>query len=980
MEDQEFAAVLVAMGHINGLEVINKFLEGEWDSTLLPMYNKISLLLASLKDTRLDSLSRETVSKVSEKLHKLLSNSDDVRNDERTQTSLCEALMACTSLNDTVMGMIINWIKHGIEANSESGVSSGLGVTTSLRLLSIALDYQNCKEVIGLEDAQCLELFQCVLEYLVNEKHPHNERLKALHVIPQFASTQTCLVTSFAQMMWNSIEINVSLCYYLMCLLTDMLLQSQSMSVGHIMLSHKFWIMIQRGLASDQSVDRKQCLYVLKSIVAAFQTESIELTGWDHSTIFWWDKKDKDLLGMVWQDFFLLYEILQQKQVHIVKPALPRIKQLASYTGLLTSEDGRPMLDVSWFGVIMNCLFHHDSITIIKLGVLECLQVDVTRCQLLTERGLEIVCGPLLDVLCDHAIYTRPLDEMLPGTLPPVAEALAPFIQQCQTILADKTPVFLVQLLSSVAVKDIRTATPLIFIFHALLEISPCSSWTDEALGTLRQLVLKILSMAQLIQRSAAQCMLLKVTMQHTCPGVSWHHLALLLAAVEQKGCLKRGNRLWKELCMWIPTVIQQALSDNQFNCHLLSEEIKHETQKCFSSDVSKLDTKCLARFITLISDISVNSNISSCHNEKPGCVLEVMLQPLFELLSGIHSRTYLPVDHAEAALHLMVAVADELLPLTQTLETEDGLVITFSASVLNCSEEILGFVQRRMFAISEISETESYAVYHSSLQAIWNCVALQMNAASRAASSHLDSFILSCIKTLEYCDTQHHGITPRKAVILPALAVCLTNVASSLTNTSQHFACSVSAVASMLHYIGSLDLSSVFQKVSVKAEYKIGVQSGSNFQWGRLLANHVSAIWKCLQALLIVSALSQVKSLDELPSSQLASYRNTAVMEKPAVALDASMNALECVKGPALVVVMGVMELLIPKVWSGHESKCRQTLYAARNTVLESWRDHITFWPALEAYVKISFQPFLLFQSPQSPIHETLQEVGSIK
>jgi tRNA G18 (ribose-2'-O)-methylase SpoU len=187
-----------------------------------------------------------------------------------------------------------------------------------------------------------------------------------------------------------------------------------------------------------------------------------------------------------------------------------------------------------------------------------------------------------------------------------------------------------------------------------------------------------------------------------------------------------------------------------------------------------------------------------------------------------------------------------------------------------------------------------------------------------------------------------------------------------------------VSAVASMLHYIGSLDLSSVFQKVSVKAEYKIGVQSGSNFQWGRLLANHVSAIWKCLQALLIVSALSQVKSLDELPSSQLASYRNTAVMEKPAVALDASMNALECVKGPALVVVMGVMELLIPKVWSGHESKCRQTLYAARNTVLESWRDHITFWPALEAYVKISFQPFLLFQSPQSPIHETLQELSS--
>ena len=49
------------------------------------------------------------------------------------------------------------------------------------------------------------------------------------------------------------------------------------------------------------------------------------------------------------------------------------------------------MLDVSWLGVVMKCLFHHDSITIIKLGVLECLEVDVTKCQLLTGRGLEVI-------------------------------------------------------------------------------------------------------------------------------------------------------------------------------------------------------------------------------------------------------------------------------------------------------------------------------------------------------------------------------------------------------------------------------------------------------------------------------------------------------------------------------------------------------------------------------------------------------------
>ena len=207
--------------------------------------------------------------------------------------------------------------------------------------------------------------------------------------------------------------------------------------------------------------------------------------------------------------------------------------------------------------------------------------------------------------------------------------------------------------------------------------------------------------------------------------------------------------------------------------------------------------------------------------------------------------------------------------------------------------------------------------MYHSTLQAIWKCASLKTGASSRAASTHLDSFILSCIKTLEYCDTQHSCITLQKAVILPALSIFLTNVTSVLTDTSQfgqRLVCSPTVVASMLQYTGSFDLSSVFQELSVRTEPKIGVQNGSNFQWGRLLANHVSALWKCLQALLIISALSEVKSLDEQLSSQLFSYTDIAVLDNPATALDASMNALECVKGPALVVVMGVMELLIPK------------------------------------------------------------------
>lgn len=53
--------------------------------------------------------------------------------------------------------------------------------------------------------------------------------------------------------------------------------------------------------------------------------------------------------------------------------------------------------------------------------------------------------------------------------------------------------------------------------------------------------------------------------------------------------------------------------------------------------------------------------------DEIPVCALTTMLHPLYETLSGIHSRTYLPLDRAQAALHLLIAVANELLPTMQS-------------------------------------------------------------------------------------------------------------------------------------------------------------------------------------------------------------------------------------------------------------------------------------------------------------------------
>lgn len=315
------------------------------------------------------------------------------------------------------------------------------------------------------------------------------------------------------------------------------------------------------------------------------------------------------------------------------------------------------------------------------------------------------------------------------------------------------------------------------------------------------------------------------------------------------------------------------------------------------------------------------------------------------------------------------------------------------------------------------MSDVVSCSVYHSTLQTLWVCASLQSNALCRAASSHLDSFVMACIETLQQCDREQNGVTPQKALCLPILSLLLRNMTRCSQSLECNTTCSPAVTASVLRYTGSLDLSLVFQKATISTDPGVEVQAGRDFQWGRLLANHVASVWNCLEALFTVSTSGGMQGQTEQLDSQLSSSRNLVVVDDPVATLDVSLTALECVKGPAVVAVIRVLELLIPKasteikqtffnlkltfclllnvdaeiicmrfvrclgylcwqMWKDHSSKCVQALLAARNASLENWRDHTSFWPVLDAYVKLAFQPFLLLQPAQSCVHETLQEV----
>lgn len=76
-----------------------------------------------------------------------------------------------------------------------------------------------------------------------------------------------------------------------------------------------FWKILQEGLYSKDSVNRKRALYLLKRVVDICESTGEEINTDGTCSVFWWSKNSADQLSKTWEDFMLLAEVLEEKQV-----------------------------------------------------------------------------------------------------------------------------------------------------------------------------------------------------------------------------------------------------------------------------------------------------------------------------------------------------------------------------------------------------------------------------------------------------------------------------------------------------------------------------------------------------------------------------------------------------------------------------------------------------------------------------------------
>lgn len=81
----------------------------------------------------------------------------------------------------------------------------------------------------------------------------------------------------------------------------------------------EFWEIVQKGLVSNEPLTRKRTTYLLKRVLDMLDKQPCDLLVMSEkgSYIFFWCSEEKSSLRGIWQDYVLLMETLDEKQVQM---------------------------------------------------------------------------------------------------------------------------------------------------------------------------------------------------------------------------------------------------------------------------------------------------------------------------------------------------------------------------------------------------------------------------------------------------------------------------------------------------------------------------------------------------------------------------------------------------------------------------------------------------------------------------------------
>ncbi|XP_066904609.1 probable methyltransferase TARBP1 isoform X4 [Halyomorpha halys] len=362
-------------------------------------------------------------------------------------------------------------------------------------------------------------------------------------VLPKFVLSQDSNI--ILEQIWlqltrlNFSENDVSKQLFYLCLLSDNFITVEHNKLCFPLYDKpEFWEIILKGLYNEDSIIRKQSLFLLKLYIEklAEHNPSIE------QDIFYWDNKHKFQLIEFWNKIFTFLEVVEEKQTHLITPALKGFEDLHS----LCSVNRK--VCYAWLFCVFIRLLKHPSHIIVKWCLIEFCNIDIdtlfhdAKCKELLICFFNALNNMFLFNTEKNSTPNFNHEDLLEKWFTSVA------IKDSSRILFE----YILDHLASISWGPV----PLFYITSAISKIPPKSLFNDNCLNHLKKILLVSLKNQNVYIRSAIQCSLLKCICNLTNSDVDIMTITNILGLFNSKESLKRGTGIWKKCVDWIKSIL----------------------------------------------------------------------------------------------------------------------------------------------------------------------------------------------------------------------------------------------------------------------------------------------------------------------------------------------------------------------------------------------------------------------------------------
>ncbi|KAL5008404.1 hypothetical protein ScPMuIL_013985 [Solemya velum] len=771
---------------------------------------------------------------------------------------------------------------------------------------------------------------------VLEEKRSQNLLVSVLLKLLVSSDAQSVKLTTLWHEIQKNHDVNSAGCqtYSILCCLSNLYFPVTSVTNGlDLRCSNEFWHIIQTGLPNNNPLVRKQCLYLLKRIVDTCEKTGTDVGSCDPNScrsLFWWKASETKLLVRVWEDFILLYETLEEKQVHVIKPLLSRFQNLIKATTV--SDTGFPLLHSSWLTVIISRCFHHESIFIMRWAVDTVTSLDLSSCPLLEQGQEQFLTGPFLCCLHEVKLFIRPPDSEV-GTCPTIGSGLVSLFQNCWRTLVsnDNQSRFFCPIVSTLNSKT-WSPIPLLFIFKALSDVPPSPLLDCTAVKHIREVMCTNLMtmdsyLGSVLLYFCGQIFRNLLDFKSLC----CEDIFEVLSVFEHNGCLKRGTSIWQELVEMLKLLSEtntESWSKKKL-CGLLERQVQGYLQ---AERVSQSgENQCLeeAELLLLLADagiLAVKENLQ----DRSLSLQKVVGYPC-EVVLKINSYAYMPSAKADRAIHILVTLVNHLGAV------EDETSECIHAYVRSCYVELTRFICRRVTEdITEISHLPSLDIYQSALQHL-SPLAIQ------ESPQCLDELCVAAVRLCSHTSTEK--VTMEASIKQLSGMVILGEMALLISEKYD------------MKSLSNLILKNTV-KMRPSSSLKRPAMSSilSQKDWGKLSSRYLYSQWSVFRFL-----LQSGGSLDGV---------------SPVEMLESALEVLNLGSEDINVPVFGCLKILLPEVLKSDGSERIETVFDM------GWRrvkdsKHFFFWSNLQAFISIVFQSTFLKCPEDSEIFLKLNQLA---